>query len=49
MLPNVKKYEIDISNLLSAGGTSRLFLLILSLPQIKGYILFFQHFELLTV
>ena len=42
----VQKYEKDIVNPLSAGGTSRQFLLVVSPTQIKGYIPYFQNVEL---
>ena len=45
MLSRVQKYEKDISNPLTAGGTSRLFLLDFWPPQIKGYIPYFKNVE----
>ena len=42
----VQKYEKDIVNPLSAGGTSRQFLLVVNPTQIKGYIAYFQNVEL---
>ena len=42
----VQKYEKDIVNPLSVGGTSRQFLRVVSPTPIKGYIPYFQNVEL---